>query len=209
MNKDASVFYVRLDGDGIKTMSVDCRDEVFETVKKIFLTKFSVVISRATCNEFRENVFNGVRLTPKRRALQERRSRRRATPGICSFVRASERAGCQCQWVNVCACACSLRVKQTKGVVAVAPTVWLVQHVDLVRSLPIVVGSSQQPSSQETLPSLKKATPFSSHFNVFLTEVPRYDPVFVVCQHWKRHFRVRRYPRQTQTCPRLLSPLRR
>ena len=86
-------------------MSVDCRDEVSETVEERLLTKFPVVISRATCDEFRENGINGVRLTPKRRALQERQSRQRATPGIYSFVRGSERA----EWVNVCVCAYSLK----------------------------------------------------------------------------------------------------
>ena len=84
-------------------------------------------------------------------------------------------------------------IVSNKGVALVAPTVWLVQHVDLVPitrytrgSLPIVVGSSQQPSSQETLPSLKKAAPFSSYIDVFLTQVSRYNSFFVVCQRWKR-----------------------
>ena len=82
-------------------MSVYCRDEVFERVKKVFLTKLSVVISRAICGEFENvNVMNGVRLTPKRRTLQERQSRRKATPGDFYFVRANERAA---QWMDVCA----------------------------------------------------------------------------------------------------------
>ena len=85
-------------------MSVHGRDEVFERVEKILLTKLSVVISRAEYDELRENGkgINGAGLTPKRRALQERPNQRRATPGICSFVvRANEKDG----WVNVCACA--------------------------------------------------------------------------------------------------------
>lgn len=74
-------------------MSVYGRDEVFESVEKMLLTKLSVVISRAICDEFRENEINATGLTPKRRALQERRSQRRATPEIYYFERANERVG--------------------------------------------------------------------------------------------------------------------